>query len=55
MVFSSWSSLPWRIRLDIAGVLTSISSAATRPLLSALCSSCREITPRREVDSMVRT
>ena len=33
MVFSSWSSLPWRMRFEAAGVLTRISSAATRPLL----------------------
>ena len=55
MVFSSWSSLPWRIRLAAAGVFTRISSAATRPCLSARCSSCCETTPRSEVESMVRT
>ena len=55
IVFSSWSSLPWRIRFDTAGVLTRSSSAATRPRLSARWMSCWEITPRSEVDSIVRT
>ncbi len=36
-------------------MLTRISSAATRPCLSARCSSCCETTPRSEVESIVRT
>src|SRR3979409_557942 len=55
MVFSSWSSLPWRMRLEASGVFTRSSSAATRLCLSTRCSSCCETTPRSEVDSMVRT
>src|SRR5581483_221481 len=55
MTFSSWSSLPWRMRLAAAFVLTRISRAATRPCLSARCRSCCDTTPRKEVEIIVRT
>src|SRR5207247_11189435 len=53
MIEGIWNVLPSRIRLEIAGVVSRISRAATRPPRVFLHSVC-EITPLSDSDSITR-